>query len=112
MGLGRSRVRRRLARGGVRPSSEAETPRRGARSSRETEIRPKGIAADRLVGCCSFLGCGPFFVMGRGHAQCVCDSQACLFTFYYFTKGVFSLVIRGLSWLSPTVAPSLCSGIH
>jgi hypothetical protein len=96
-------ARRRLARGGVRPSSEVETPRRGARSSSETEIRPRGTAADRLLGYRGFLFCGPFFVPGRGHAERVCDSRACLFKFYYFSKWVFSLVIRGPLWLSPTV---------
>jgi hypothetical protein len=96
------RARRRLARGGVRPSSEAETPRRGALSLNETEIRPRGTAADRLVGRCGFLGRGPFFVPGRGRAERVCDSQVCLFMFYYFSKGVFSLVIRGPLWLSST----------
>jgi hypothetical protein len=32
------------------PSSELETPQRGAQSSSEMEIRPRGTAADRLVG--------------------------------------------------------------
>jgi hypothetical protein len=57
------------------------------------------------VGRCGFLGCGPFFVPGRDHAEHVCDSWACLFTFYYFSKGVFSLVIRGPLWLFLIVAP-------
>jgi hypothetical protein len=92
-------------RGGVGPSSEAETPWRGARSSSETEVRPRGTAANLLVGRCGFLGCGPFFVPGRDHAEHVCDSWACLFTFYYFSKGVFSLVIRGPLWLFLIVSP-------
>jgi hypothetical protein len=99
------RARRSLARGGVGPSSEAETPRHGAWSSSETEVRPRGTATNRLVGRCGFLGRGPFFVPGRGHVERICDSRASLFMFYYFLKGVFSLVIRGPLWLSPTVAP-------
>jgi hypothetical protein len=69
VGLGRSRARRRLAQGGVRPSSEEEAPWRGAWSSSEAETRPRGTAAGRLVGCCGFLGCGPFFASDRYHAE-------------------------------------------
>jgi hypothetical protein len=36
-----------------------------------------------------------------------CDSRVCLFASYYFLKGVFSLVIRGPLWLSPTMTTSL-----
>jgi hypothetical protein len=105
MGLGRPRARRRTARGGVGPSSEAETLRRGARSSSETEIRPRVPRPIVWWVVRGFLGHGLFFVSGRGHAERVCGSRASLFTFYYFSKGVFSLDIRGPLWLSPTVAP-------
>jgi hypothetical protein len=84
------RVRRRLARGGVTPSSEAETLRRGARSSSETEIRPRGTAADRLVGRCGFLGREPSFVLGCSYAERVCDLRACGYVclcFIIFRKG-------------------------
>jgi hypothetical protein len=69
VGLGRPRARRRFARGGVRPLSEAEAPWRSAWSSSEAEIRPTGTAASRLVGRCGFLGREPFFASGRDHAE-------------------------------------------
>jgi hypothetical protein len=63
-GVSGPRARRGLARGGVRPSSEAGTLRHGARSSSETEICPRDTAADHLVGYCGFLDRGPSFVLG------------------------------------------------
>jgi hypothetical protein len=99
------RARRRLARGGVRPSSEAENLWRGVWSSSETETRPRGTAACRLVGRCGFLGRGPFVASGRGHVKRVL--RVCLFAFYYFSKGVFFPVIRGPLWLSLTQSSSL-----
>jgi hypothetical protein len=85
------RVRRRLARQGVRPSSEAEAPWRGVWSSCETETRPRGTAAGRLVGRCGFLGRGPFFASSRDHAKCVLwfvSLFVCL-PFIIFRKGCF-----------------------
>jgi hypothetical protein len=102
VGLGRPRTRRSLARGGVRPSSEAdarggvrpsseaETSWCGTRSSSETEIRPRGTATDRLVGRCGFLGRGPFFVLGCGYAERVLvfvGMFVCVLLF--FERGVF-----------------------
>jgi hypothetical protein len=116
-GLG-PRARRRLARGGVRPSSEMENRPRGARpssemeftrrcarSSSEAETRPRGTTADRLVSRHGFFCHGPFFALGRNHAERVLGLWSYSFAFYYFSKGVFYLVIRGPLWLSLIVAP-------
>jgi hypothetical protein len=84
------RASQRLARGGVRPSSEAETPWCGAWSSSETETRPRGTTADRLVGRCGFLGCGPSFTSG-----CDCAKRVLWFVglfvylLLFFERGVF-----------------------
>jgi hypothetical protein len=55
------------------------------------------------VGRYDFLGHGPSPALGRDHAEC--GLWVCLFTFYYFSKGASSPVIRGPLWLPPTVAP-------
>jgi hypothetical protein len=70
-GLPVPRARRRLARGGVKPSSKVETSWCGAWPSSEAEIRPRGTATGCLMGRYGFLGRGPFSVLGRDHAQCV-----------------------------------------
>jgi hypothetical protein len=54
------RARRRIARGGARPSNETKFTRRGARSSSEVGTHPRGTAADHLVGCCGFFGSWAF----------------------------------------------------
>jgi hypothetical protein len=72
------------------PSSEAEIPRRGARSLSEAETRLRGTATDRLVGRCGFLGRGPFFVPGRGYAERVLGFVGMLVrVLLFFKMGVF-----------------------
>jgi hypothetical protein len=48
-GASSPRVRRKLARGGVKPSSEAEVLWCGAWPSSETEVRPRGDEAGYLM---------------------------------------------------------------
>jgi hypothetical protein len=98
------RARRRVARGGVKPSSEAETrlrgvklsseaeaPWRGAWSSSETEARPRGTATDCLVGCCGFLGRGPSFALGRNHTECASWFVGLfVYLLLFFERGVFT----------------------
>jgi hypothetical protein len=45
---------------------------------------------------------GPSLFRAVATRRVLCDSRICLFAFYYFLKGVFSPVIRGPLWLSPT----------
>jgi hypothetical protein len=45
---------------------------------------------------------GPSLLRAAATQSVFCDSRVCLFAFYYFSKGVFSPVIRGPLWLSPT----------
>jgi hypothetical protein len=72
------------------PSSEAEIPRRGARSSSDAETHPRGTTTDRLVGRCGFLGHGPFFVPGRGYTKCVLEFVGMLVrVLLFFERGVF-----------------------
>jgi hypothetical protein len=101
------RATRRLTRGGVRPSSEAEIWWCSTRSSSETEIHPRGAVVDRLVGRCGFLGRGPFFVPSYGYAERVLGFVGmfvCVLLF--FERGV-SLAIRGPLWLSSTTVAIL-----
>jgi hypothetical protein len=49
-GVSSPRARRRFARGGVKPSSEAEISWCGTWPSSETEVRPRGAAAGYLMG--------------------------------------------------------------
>jgi hypothetical protein len=106
-----------LRRGPRAASSEAESRLRvrqalerggdlwcGTRSSSETEIRPRGTAADRLVGRCDFLGRGPFFALGRDHTKRVLGLWPCSFAFYYLFEREFSPVIRRPLRLSPTTS--------
>jgi hypothetical protein len=68
------RVRRRIARGGARPSSEAEN-------------RPRGIAAGQWWAVVVSLGPGPSYFGLRPRGACFFRIVACLFVFYYFRKG-------------------------
>jgi hypothetical protein len=88
------RARRRIARGGARPSSEAEFTRRGARSTSEAETRPRGTAADRLVGCCVFFGPWDFPLWAATIRSVFLGFVACSVGFYYFSKRGLSPVIR------------------
>jgi hypothetical protein len=81
------RARGRLARGGVRPLSEAEFLRCGAQSSSETEIRPRGTAAVRLVGRCGFLGRGPFCFGPQPNGACFGVCGFVSLRFIIFRKG-------------------------
>jgi hypothetical protein len=70
------RVRQRLARGGVRPSSEAEN-------------RPRGTAVDRLVGRRGFFGPWAFPLWAATTRSMFLGFVACSFVFYYFSKRGF-----------------------
>jgi hypothetical protein len=119
VGLRRPRARRRLARGGVRPSSEVETRPRGRQAlersgdsaARRSILERDGDSLEgyrdrpfggplRLLGLWALLCSGP---QSRG-ARFVIRGFVTLY-FIIFRKGVFYLVIRGPLWLSPTVAP-------
>jgi hypothetical protein len=83
------RARRRIARGGARPSSEVEN-------------RPRGTAAGRLVGRYGFFGPWAFRFGLRPHGACFVGFEEHSFAFYYFSQKGFFLVIREPLWLSPT----------
>jgi hypothetical protein len=104
VGPGQPRARRRLARGGVRPSSEAEISWRRTWSSSEVETRPRGTATVCFVVRCGFLGRGPFRFGPRPYTEHVGVCGFVCFAFYYFSKRAFSLVMKGPLWLSPTLS--------
>jgi hypothetical protein len=84
------RARRRLARGGIKPSSEVEVPWRSVWSLSEAEARPRGTAAGCVVGRCGFLGRGPFFALGCDHAECALWFVGSFVYFLlFFRKGCF-----------------------
>jgi hypothetical protein len=78
------RAMRRLARGGIKPSSEAETSWCGAWPSSEVEVRPRGTLAGCLLGRNGFLCPGPFSALGHDHAECALWFVGFFFAFYYF----------------------------
>jgi hypothetical protein len=99
------RARRRIARGGVRPSSEAEFTSCGTLSSSEAETHPRGTAASRLVGRYGFFGPWAFPLWVATTQNVFLGFVACSFcVLLFFERGV-SPVIRGPLWLSTTVAP-------
>jgi hypothetical protein len=104
VGPGRPRARRRLARGGVRPSSEAEISWCSTWSSSEAETRPRGTTAVCLVGRCGFLGRGLFRFGPRLYIERAGVCGFVHFAFYYFSKRAFSPVMRGPLWLSLTLS--------
>jgi hypothetical protein len=89
------RARRGLARGGVKPSSEAETSWCSAWPSSEAEIRPRGTAAGCLMGRYGFLGRGPFSVLVRDRAECVLWFVGLFVRFFIiFRKRCFPSLLR------------------
>jgi hypothetical protein len=86
------RVRQRLARGGVRHSSEAET-------------HPRGTATIRMVGRYGFFGPSAFPLWAVTTRSVFFGVHSVFICFLLFLqKRGFSAVIRGPLWLSPTVA--------
>jgi hypothetical protein len=84
------RARRRIARGGARPSSETEFTRRGARSSSEAGTRPRETAADRLVGR------GPFHFGPRPYGVCFRFVGIFVCVLLSFRKGGFPWLLGAL----------------
>jgi hypothetical protein len=104
------RARRRIARGGVSPSSKhraleqgGESPegalvprarrkitRGGTSPSREVENRPRGITAGRLVGHYGFFGPWAFLLCAVTTWTVFCRVQGAFICIYYFLgKGFF-----------------------
>jgi hypothetical protein len=106
-GLWRPRTRRRIARGGTRPSSEVVSCPRGRQPLEQGGEPPEGYRGRSVGGPLWFLWAVGLPALGCDHRQRVFRISSAFICVYHFSKKGFSLVIRGPLWLSPTLPRSV-----